>query len=106
MGIEQAKFENPEEQKGKKTPAKNMDELKSGKFSVMPEEVQKVRKKAIESGLSLAGEEVERAVEEFKKKGGEKMEQATSRLRGEQSEKAIKEIEAELNKYLGNKEQK
>lgn len=73
----------------KRDPLAAMEELKYGKFSISDEEKEQIIKKAI-----ALGKDPEKALQEQK----ERFAKATGRLREEQKEKAIKDLERDLNK--------
>lgn len=75
---------NPEGMKAEEPDAKgHMEELRHGKYSPLPEEIQRIRKEVKE------GEDPDLAEQKFKKK----MDEATARLRMTQREEALRSLE-------------
>ncbi|MDO8574804.1 MAG: hypothetical protein Q7R61_00800 [bacterium] len=80
--------------KEEKDPVAVMEELKYGRFSMTDEEREQITKKAIDEK-----KDPKEAIREYE----ERMVQATGRLRKEQSEEAIKELERDMNKRFSDK---
>ncbi len=80
--------------KEEKDPIAAMEELKYGKFSITDEEREQITKKAIDEGR-----DPEKTLREYE----ERLAQATGRLRKEQSEEAVKELERDMNKRFSDK---
>lgn len=80
--------------KEEKDPIAAIEELKYGRFSMTDEEREQITKKA-----QTEGKDPQEALREYE----ERMIQATGRLRKEQSEKAVKELEHDMNKRFSDK---
>ncbi|MEK7198282.1 MAG: hypothetical protein AAB648_02345 [Patescibacteria group bacterium] len=84
----------PEE---KRDPLAAMEELKYGRFSMSDEEKKQIIKKAL-----AEGKDPQEALREHE----EKLAKATGRIREDQKEEALKNLERDINKQFRDKERK
>ena len=81
----------------KKDPIAEMEELKYGRFSMPDEEKEQIIKKAL-----AEGKDPQEALREHE----EKLAKATGRIREDQKEEALKNLERDINKHFRDKERK
>lgn len=80
-----------------KDPIAEMEELKYGRFSVPDEEKERITKKAL-----AEGKDPELALREHE----ERLAEATNRIRKQQTDEAIKDLERDMNKAFEKKPDK